>query len=110
MNSNLIIQFSMDKIAEQKSRPHVKFMLISLTTLLISVSNRDFTNGLSCSRNEETGLPDEDCVFVPNAEENKNIRSSIMGAPFLKKVTSVSSLFTWEEYICKSNFSGNILL
>ena len=77
--------------------------------MFISVSNRDFTNGLSCSRNEDTGLPDEDCVFVPIHEDNHYVTSSIMGAPFSKKVTNISSLLTWRIQT-QNNFSGNILL
>ena len=46
---------------------------------------RDIVNGGTCQFDPETNLPDANCAFFPNSD-NDEIKSSLMAAPFLKSV------------------------
>ena len=46
---------------------------------------RDIANGGTCQFDPETNLPDANCAFFPNSD-NDDIKSSMMAAPFLKSV------------------------
>ena len=50
-------------------------------------SFRDMSNGGSCTIIEETGLPNDDCVFVIDNEENDYVYSSYMAVNFLPNVS-----------------------
>ena len=62
-------------------------------------------DGGACSFNDDDdddddnddGLPDEDCIFIPDGD-NSNIRSSLMAAPFLAEVNH--QLWTNDFTLC----------
>ncbi len=63
--------------------------LINSSLLLcnaLCISYRDMVTGGECSYDEETGMPDENCVFVPDGD-NSGVVSSMMAAPFLETTT-----------------------
>ena len=44
------------------------------------------SNGGSCTLIAETGLPNNDCVFVIDSDNNDHVHSSYMAANFLPSV------------------------
>ena len=76
---------------------------------------RDFETGDKCSEDTQTNLPDRKCGFFPNVDENFDVKSSIMAAPFLEWVeefseySDASSKPTRQNFLCNQRSTWDVI-